>query len=90
MVMNCLSYLPQTVAQNDLVVESHNFVAAVLIEFSVYVKYVLITTTEMKINGSKFHTIITTVRRWTRMKNYHIYTRMVDIKWGRYGFTLGE
>ena len=63
MVMNCLSYLPQTVPQNDLVIESHNLVAAVLIEFSVYVKYVLITMIEMKIHGSKFHRIITTMRR---------------------------
>ena len=51
MGMNYLLYHPQTVAQNDLVVEIHNFVAAVLILFSVYVKYVLITLTEIKNMG---------------------------------------
>ena len=43
MRMNYLSYLTQTVAQNDAVVESHNFIAAVMIVFAAYVKYVLMT-----------------------------------------------
>ena len=80
MGMNSLSYLPQNVAQSDIVVENHTFVAAILITFYVYVKFVLTTMTEMKRHGSKFHIIITTVRRWMRTKKYHINTRMVDIK----------
>ena len=88
MGMNYLSYLPRTVSQNDLVVKSHTFVAAVVIILSVYLKAVLITMTEMKINWSNFHIIITTVSRWMIMKKDQIYTSMVGRKWGRNGFTF--
>ena len=67
MIMNHLSYCTQNVAQNDLVVESHTFVAAILIVFSVYLKSVLITMTQMKLHGSKLQKIILKVCRWVRM-----------------------